>query len=559
MMIKFFSYGRGGGSGPVDYVCGTHRHKALKRLPAPQILGGEPAVIRQVIDSVPHKYKYTSGVLSFAPEDAPTSAQQAEAMRLFELAAFPGMECDRYCILWVRHLHKGRIELHFVTPRIDLLSDRAYNPAPPGWRHRYDPLRDMLNYRYGWARPDDPARARPVQPGIEHLIAADSGTRTAMKSLKEKITEEIIAEIQQGKMHNRQDIISFLTNKGFSLPRIGTDYITIMNSEGKRHRLKGKLFEENFCVDNYSCIKRESITFIDEKKAQQAEAIFVKELKKASAYNIIRYENRRQSDDGRDQQTQNTPRGIGETGNGKLYEVMPHYNRYQQPNERSGLASEYLVGSGGKPAWNQRRTSGKREFGRQDGKPQNFGGCSQCPAEGHAGTQGNRVGTIESIHQRALRMILTTVLNLRDESLFLRRHALQAKLQLLPKVLPHRTSFAGMMGEISRQLDSLRAEAVVFKRAVLDRRLEKIRVAAPHIQRRDLLQLLCRYFHRPLRILQTEAVGIHAAVLHYQPGRGKMIENAVVPRDSVEIEWLKSGEPEADALLDTVVSLTPAP
>ena len=562
MMIKFFSHGLGGGAGPVNYLCCTHGHQGRERQPVPEILGGNPSIIREIIDTVPHKYKYTSGVLSFAPEDAPTPAQQAEVMRLFEQAAFPGMKSNQYCILWVRHAHKKRIELHFIIPRIELSSGRAYNPAPPGWQCRYDPLRDMLNYRYGWARPDDPMRVRLFQPGIRRLIAA-SGILSPANSLKEKIVQAVIAEIRQGNIHNRLDIISFLKSKGFSLPRIGANYITIMDAEGKRHRLKGNLFEDNFRTDQYSLIKNTYIQRIDDKKSQQAEILFEKEIKKVSAYNFKRYANRRQDNDGSNLGTQDTFRDAGEKANRRLYDDSQSFYSIEHSNERGGFASEYIIGSGGESTRPKGGTGGSRAIGRQEGESQNPGRCNKRPASGHAGTQGNSDRRIKGIFQRTLRMILAVVEDLRDKSLSLRRFALQTKLQSLPKVQPRRASFASIVGTITQQLDSLQAEVITLKRALFDRRLKKLQLntSPPRMQVRDLSQLLGKYFYSQVRPLQVEAARMRFAALNlYHRGR-KSEEHAAMPgvTRSVVVEQCRRTVPaEADTMQDTHEAQTPS-
>lgn len=94
------------------------------------------------------QWTYTHGVLSFALEDAPTEAQQQEAMDAFERLAFAGLDREQWDATWVRHSHTGhrtgsgieqesrtpggRVELHMVPPRVDLGSGLALNIAPPG-------------------------------------------------------------------------------------------------------------------------------------------------------------------------------------------------------------------------------------------------------------------------------------------------------------------------------------------------------------------------------------------------------------------------------------------
>jgi hypothetical protein len=64
-----------------------------------------------MIDSLPFKHRYTSGVLSFAPGEIIPPAIEQSIMDGFERVAFAGLQPDQYSILWVRHQHAG-------TPRV---------------------------------------------------------------------------------------------------------------------------------------------------------------------------------------------------------------------------------------------------------------------------------------------------------------------------------------------------------------------------------------------------------------------------------------------------------
>lgn len=159
MLIKFTRGGRGGGGQIAAYLT-AHDREGRGHAP-PEVVRGDMDRTRDLIDSIERQWSYTHGVLSFALEDSPSEAQQQEAMDAFERLAFAGMDPEQYDITWVRHQHTegGRVELHFVTPRMELTTGKALNIAPPGWERSYAPLRDALNWSHGWARPDDPDRA----------------------------------------------------------------------------------------------------------------------------------------------------------------------------------------------------------------------------------------------------------------------------------------------------------------------------------------------------------------------------------------------------------------
>ena len=122
MLIKFFAQGQGAGRGAVEY-CTRHDDPISRepRQPAPEVMRGDPVLTIALIDGPASRFKhhYTSGVISFAKEDAPTKAEQEELIDSFEATAFSGLSPEQYNILWVKHTHCDRVELHFVVPRVN--------------------------------------------------------------------------------------------------------------------------------------------------------------------------------------------------------------------------------------------------------------------------------------------------------------------------------------------------------------------------------------------------------------------------------------------------------
>ena len=165
MIIKLFRRGTGRGSGPVDYLLSDKDSEGNPRPHAPEILFGDSDRTRRVIDSLDFRHKYTSGVLSFATEDRPTPTQQEQVIREFEDLAFAGLSRDRVLSFWVRHTNAdGRVELHFVIPKVDLATGKQFNAFPPGWKKDFRDWKNMTNLRNGWADPEDPNRSRVRSP-----------------------------------------------------------------------------------------------------------------------------------------------------------------------------------------------------------------------------------------------------------------------------------------------------------------------------------------------------------------------------------------------------------
>ncbi len=253
MLIKFFARGEGGGRGPVEYITRLDDPSTGKlRSPAPEVLRGNPVITRRLIDGLEFKHKYRSGVLSFAPEDAPTELEIEAVIDSFEKYAFAGLDKDAYNTLWVKHTHtaSNRVELHFVTPRVELYTGKSLNIAPPGWHGYFKPWQTNWNIKQKWARPDDPSRKRTVEPGWQALINADRKTKglEPLADTRKLLTEYVLERVTAGLISNRDDIINlFKEELNLEITRAGFDYITVLDPEtDSRYRLKGKLYEREF-------------------------------------------------------------------------------------------------------------------------------------------------------------------------------------------------------------------------------------------------------------------------------------------------------------------------
>ncbi len=228
MLIDVFAKGQGGGAAPVDYLIaldvlayddnrnllrdGDGNPIMKRRDPPPDIMRGDPDVTRDLIDSSTNKWSYVSGVVAFAAEDNPTEAQQHDMMDAFEALAFAGLEPEQYNILWVRHSHEGRIELHFCLPRLELSTGKSFNPTPPGFETAFNSLRDVQNKLHGWADPEDSSRTRDRKTVKEPRDRAEN---------REAIQDWLEAEIVAGVINNRSEMIEVLLQSGFEVPRQG--------------------------------------------------------------------------------------------------------------------------------------------------------------------------------------------------------------------------------------------------------------------------------------------------------------------------------------------------
>jgi len=253
MMIKWLRHGTGLASEAVRYVLDDHDHKGNPR-PRVEVLRGDPQFFADMADSLDFKHRYQSGVVSWAEEDAPTDEQINAVLEDIEvgmLAGF-GTDADPSRLAWTVVLHET--DLHILAARVDLATGKSYAVAPPGWQKVYDPIRDMHNYRHGWSRPDDPLRARPVQPGHEALVDA-AALRTAIREEKEqegrssakmRITDWVLKRIEARKVVDREGVRKCLAELG-KITRENAAGISVkLPGESRAIRLKGGIYAADF-------------------------------------------------------------------------------------------------------------------------------------------------------------------------------------------------------------------------------------------------------------------------------------------------------------------------
>ena len=234
MIVKFHARGAGRGSGPVDYLLGKDRARDGATLDR-----GDPDVIQDLIDSSPYAKKYTSGVLSFEESDLGRTTKD-KIMSSFEKALLPGLDADQYSCLWVEHRDKGRLELNFVVPNVELLSGKRLQPYfEKADKPRINAWKITTNAILKLHDPDDPINKREL-----------TTPRNLPKSKHEavrSITDGLLSMAGNGELRNRQDLVNALEGVGFSVVRQTKKSISISDPEGGRNiRLKGLIYEQDF-------------------------------------------------------------------------------------------------------------------------------------------------------------------------------------------------------------------------------------------------------------------------------------------------------------------------
>ncbi|MDN6337244.1 MAG: relaxase/mobilization nuclease domain-containing protein, partial [Halomonas sp.] len=245
MHIKFLRHGQGSAHGAVSYLLDSHDHRGAARAEV-TVLRGDPAMVANVADSSRHQWRYTSGVIAWSAGDQPTLAQIEQIIDEWETAAFAGLTPDQYATCAVLHRDDdGTPHIHTLTARVELSSGKALNIAPPGHERLFDPLRDAWNHAEGWARPDDPDRARRVQPGREsHWDRADHHPMR-----RADINAYIEDLVTRGRVTNADEVRAILADIG-EITRAGASYVSVRPEGAKRPiRLQGDVFRKDWHID----------------------------------------------------------------------------------------------------------------------------------------------------------------------------------------------------------------------------------------------------------------------------------------------------------------------
>ena len=148
MIIKFFNQGTHTAKNIIGYLQSKEKHPNAD----PEVVKGSSYLTEKITDGISRKYKYQTGVISFSKGENLSHKKQLDLIGEFERTFAPFDEEDRANFLWVRHVDKGRLELHFVCPMIDLKTKKQLNISPPGKPNQmfYREFVAKKNHEYGF-------------------------------------------------------------------------------------------------------------------------------------------------------------------------------------------------------------------------------------------------------------------------------------------------------------------------------------------------------------------------------------------------------------------------
>lgn len=232
MVVKFFGNTKGGSGASVDYLLNERQEAKTART-----LQGDPQLTKELIRSIERKQKVCVGCLSFEEANIP-EADKYKLMDEFEKTLLPDMQ-GRYNILWVEHTDKGRLELNFVIPRVDLETGKGLSP----YYHASDAkgmrlFQQVHNLENGWSDPKDPSKERTLQGASKMLN---------LQRDYEQLDTLLHNLVKEGAIQNRTQLIETLEASKINVTRKGQDSISVKLPESlKARKLKGGIYAEQF-------------------------------------------------------------------------------------------------------------------------------------------------------------------------------------------------------------------------------------------------------------------------------------------------------------------------
>ncbi|RYG58173.1 MAG: hypothetical protein EON56_00495, partial [Alphaproteobacteria bacterium] len=245
---------------------------------------------------LPFQETYKSGVIAWAPSDNPSPAEIDSVVDDFLSLCFGGLDpCDFSSVVYL-HRSKDKVDVHVLVANVHIPTGKHFNCASPGWQKDFDPLRDMWNYRKGWARPDDPRRAREYQPGKAVAISS-ARIKTGVHvepDVKALLAGYIDSGIRRGEITCQEDVVSALSKVGV-INRVGENYVSVIpDGQTKPVRLKGTHFSAAFnaVMPTPSLKSREAHSIdpdTDRTKELKAKAMYEEGIARRTQYNLRRF------------------------------------------------------------------------------------------------------------------------------------------------------------------------------------------------------------------------------------------------------------------------------
>ena len=228
--------------------------------PKIEVLRGDPKTFVAIAESLNFQWCYTSGVIAWTKEDNPTDVQINETLDRFEEHLFARLDPTRYSFNAVLHeALDGSKHIHILVPRVDLATGKSLNIAPPGHIKYIDKLRDYLNEKFQWAKPDEIAILQadvhlPHFTYSQRREAVELSFNGKNRDEKKEILHKIILQrMQAGLITTREDVATALSDYGVITSNSNANYVSVkLHGDAKAIKFKGEFYKHDFNINTYA-------------------------------------------------------------------------------------------------------------------------------------------------------------------------------------------------------------------------------------------------------------------------------------------------------------------
>jgi hypothetical protein len=210
------------------------------RNPTARVLRGDPVVTQAVIDATPSYVgqRFTAGVA--CETEKLTNVQENTIADELDYNLRGGRPPEAVGNCLIAHGDKGKSEIHFITPHLDLLLNKIVNPYIDRFdRHRFCALTEAINLEFGFQNPLDHRR---IEPFWEHMRINNDD-----KFFLQRVWHEVEHAVEKGIVCNRSELAAFLHAKGYEI-RVEKhaggplEQPVILSPSGSQLRLKGSIY-----------------------------------------------------------------------------------------------------------------------------------------------------------------------------------------------------------------------------------------------------------------------------------------------------------------------------
>lgn len=253
----------------IDYVLSTRDSTGKLREVLPEIIRGDPKLVRKLDNHHAHngKNKSVSGVLALRDNERIDGTRKEQLLDRFLELTYGKMQDKIHCCI-VEHQDKLNQEFHFISPNIDIEKNKRFNPYPVtrikykgkdklAWQLANEASTRILNYEFNFEQVVEKKTVK-YNKSKDIKLSKYSATYKKVFDKKETINSIIVDDIKSGIIKDRESLISTIKEYGLSTSRVGDDYITIVNKDGKKIRFKGGIYSKDSAADYQKIIQDNS-------------------------------------------------------------------------------------------------------------------------------------------------------------------------------------------------------------------------------------------------------------------------------------------------------------